>query len=90
MKQFRFVHTFLIPCQCQSFCIAHASADRRCPVFTDKKPFRNFGVKDSLAFLDAWKRFLESNPKAGTQSPASTIRRLQGTDAATETTALLN
>jgi hypothetical protein len=69
---------------------AHASADRRCPVIPDEKAIQELRVKDGLSLLDARKKFLEKKPKTGTQSYASALRRPQGTDATTQTTALLD
>jgi hypothetical protein len=76
------------PPHCVNCSGAHASTDRRCPVFLDEKAIQELCVKDSLSFLDAQKKFLENKPKSGTQSYASAVRRPQGTDAATQTTAL--
>jgi hypothetical protein len=47
-------------------------------------------VKDGLSCLDARRKFLENKPETGTRSYASPLRRPQGTDAATQTTALPN
>jgi hypothetical protein len=69
---------------------AHTSANRRCPVFLDEKAIQELRVEDDLSFLDAQKKFLENKPKTGTHSYASALHHLQGTDAATQTTALPN
>jgi hypothetical protein len=80
------------PCSNPPHCVncsgAHASADRRCPVFLDEKAIQELRVKDGLSFLNARKKFLENKPKTGTQSHASALRRSQGNDAAAQTTAL--
>jgi hypothetical protein len=65
---------------------AHESADR-CPVFLDETAIQNF-VSRTVFPLDALKKFLENEPKTGTQSYASALRRPQVTDAATQTKAL--
>jgi hypothetical protein len=81
-------------CPCPPHCVncsgAHVFGDRRHPVFLDEKAIQELQVKDSLSFLDAWKKFFENKPKTGTQSYASALRRPRGIDATMQTTALLN
>jgi hypothetical protein len=76
------------PPHCENCSGAHASADRRCPAFLDERAIQELRAKGGLSFLDARKKFLENKPKTGTQSYESALRRPQGTDAATQTTAL--
>jgi hypothetical protein len=46
----------------------HISDIRKCPIYLDEKAIQALGVKGALSFVDAWKKFQGSKPKAGSQS----------------------
>jgi hypothetical protein len=52
---------------------AHASANRRCLVFLDRKAIQELRVKDSLSFFECPEEFLGNKPEIRTQSYASAL-----------------
>jgi hypothetical protein len=51
---------YSIPSHCIICCGGHASNDETCPVYLSKKFVQELRAKESLSFLEARKRFLES------------------------------
>jgi hypothetical protein len=82
------------PCPNPSHCVnssrAHASGDRKCPIYQDEKCIQELRAKEGLSFLDARKKYMGSKPKTGSYSYATVLRRAQGTNAATQTTSAPN
>jgi hypothetical protein len=51
----------------------YASGDRKCPIYLDEKAVQELMVRDNLSLADNQKKFLKSNPKAGSQSYACIV-----------------
>jgi hypothetical protein len=76
------------PLNCVCCSGAHASGDRDCPVYRDERDRQELRIRECLFFLDVRKKFLETKPKTGTQSYASTLRRPRGVDTIAQTDAI--
>jgi hypothetical protein len=77
------------PPHCVNCFGAHVSADRKCPIFLEERAIQELRDNDGLSFMDARKKFLAHQPKIGTQSFATAVRRPRGVVAATQTSALV-